>query len=141
MKKIFIDTNILLDVILRRDGFYKNSAEIWADCELGKVQGYVSAISLNNMHYVMRKLVASDIALKYVRFVLNVFSIVPLDDAILRLSVDFPQKDFEDAIQMFSAVQVKADCIVTRDIAHFSNDYISIVSPEEYCDLIKNERH
>ena len=137
MKKIFIDTNILLDVILRRDGFYKNSAEIWADCELGKVQGYVSAISLNNMHYVMRKLVASDIALKYVRFVLNVFSIVPLDEAILRLSVDFPQKDFEDAIQTFSAVQIKADCIVTRDKSHFSNHYMPVISPVEYVDFFQ----
>ena len=137
MKKIFIDTNILLDVILRRSEFCKQAAEVWADCESGKVQGFVSAISLNNMHYVMRKLVAPDVALEYVRLVLNVFSIVPLDEAILRLAVDLPQKDFEDAIQMFSAVQVKADCIVTRDHAHFSGNYMPIVSPEEYKGLFK----
>ena len=57
MKKIFIDTNILLDVILHRADFYKQAAAIWADCESRKVQGYVSAISLNNMHYIMRKMV------------------------------------------------------------------------------------
>ena len=137
MKKIFIDTNILLDVILRREEFYKNAAGIWADCESGKVRGFVSAISLNNMHYVVRKRVAPEIALEYVRLVLNVFSIVPLDESILRLAVDLPQKDFEDAIQTFSAVQVKADCIVTRDRSHFSGNYMPVVSPDEYRDLFK----
>ena len=139
MKKIFIDTNILLDVILRREEFYKRSAEVWADSESGKVQGYISAISLNNMHYVMRKFVAPDAALEYVRLVLNVFSVVPLDESILRLAVDFPQKDFEDAIQMFSAIQIKADCIVTRDRSHFPGNYMPVVSPEEYRDILKSD--
>jgi predicted nucleic acid-binding protein len=137
MKKIFIDTNILLDVILHRADFYKQAAAIWADCESRKVQGYVSAISLNNMHYIMRKKVDSDTALEYVRLVLNVFSIVPLDESILRLAVDLPQKDFEDAIQTFSAVQIKADCIVTRDKSHFSNHYMPVISPVEYVDFFQ----
>ena len=137
MRKIFIDTNILLDVILHRADFYQQAAAIWADCESRKVQGYVSAISLNNMHYIMRKKVDSDIALEYVRLVLNVFSIVPLDESILRLAVDLPQKDFEDAIQTFSAVQIKADCIVTRDKSHFSNHYMPVVSPVEYVDFFQ----
>ena len=137
MRKIFIDTNILLDVILHRADFYQQASAIWADCESRKVQGYVSAISLNNMHYIMRKMVAPDVALEYVRLVLNVFSIVPLDESILRLAVDLPQKDFEDAIQTFSAVQIKADCIVTRDKSHFSNHYMPVISPIEYVDFFQ----
>ncbi len=137
MRKIFIDTNILLDVILHRADFYQQAAAIWADCESRKVQGYVSAISLNNMHYIMRKMVAPDVALEYVRLVLNVFSIVPLDESILRLAVDLPQKDFEDAIQTFSAVQIKADCIVTRDKSHFSGNYMPVITPAEYADLLR----
>ncbi|MBQ7695084.1 MAG: PIN domain-containing protein [Lentisphaeria bacterium] len=135
MKKIFIDTNILLDVVLRRTDFCEQSAAVWADCESRKVQGVVSAISLNNMHYVVRKRVESAAALEYVRFVLNIFSVVPLDESILRLAVDLPGKDFEDAIQTFSAVQAKADCIVTRDRLHFPNSYMPVISPAEYLDL------
>ena len=137
MRKIFIDTNILLDVILRRADFYQQAAAIWADCESRKVQGYVSAISLNNMHDIMREMVAPAVALEYVRLVLNVFSIVPLDESILRLAVDLPQKDFEDAIQTFSAVQIKADCIVTRDKSHFSGNYMPVITPAEYADLLR----
>ncbi len=137
MKKIFLDTNILLDVILRRKEFFEHAADVWADCENRKVQGFVSAISISNMHYVVRKFVTSDVALEYVRLVMNVFSIVSLDESILRLAVDLPQKDFEDAIQTFSAAQIKADCIVTRDRSHFSGNYIPVVTPAEYRDLFK----
>ncbi len=135
MKKIFIDTNILLDVVMHRSDFCEQAAAVWADCESRKVQGVVSAISLNNMHCVVRKRVESAAALEYVRFVLDIFSVVPLDESIWRLAVDLPGKDFEDAIQTFSAVQARVDCIVTRDRLHFSNSYMPVISPAEYLDL------
>ncbi len=135
MRKIFLDTNILLDVILRRDVFLEQSVPVWSDCENHKVQGYISAISINNIHYIMRKMVSADIALEYVRLVLDIFSIVPLDESILRLAVNFHQKDFEDAIQTFSAVKIKSDCIVTRDRSHFPDNYMPILSPIEYKEL------
>ena len=137
MKRVFLDTNILLDVTMRREEFLPESARIWADCETGKALGFISAISLNNIHYIMRKRLPKAPALDCIRCILNVFAIVPLDTAILRMAVDFPQKDFEDAIQMFSALQAKADCIVTRDRSHFSTEYLPILGPGEYLGLIK----
>lgn len=137
MRKIFIDTNILLDVAMHRNDFFRQSAEVWADCESRKVHGFVSAISLNNMHYVLKKWVDPAVSLEFVRLVLNIFSVVPLDESVLRLAVDLPHKDFEDAIQTFSAVQAKADCIVTRDRQHFSTDYMPVISPAEYLDLFR----
>lgn len=134
MKKIFIDTNILLDVALKRSSFMQNSARIWVDCENGKVKGYISAISLNNMHFIMTKLVGKPQALEAVRICMSIFTVVPLDKKILRLAVELPHKDFEDAIQLFSATQIKADCIVTRDANHFPNDYLPILSPVAYAD-------
>ena len=77
MKNIFIDTNILLDVIRYREGFYEDASKVWADCESHKVRGFISAISLNNVYYIVRKLVPQDTALTYIRLMLNVFSIVP----------------------------------------------------------------
>lgn len=138
MKKIFVDTNILLDVALHREEFLEEATQIWADCELKKVQGFISAITLNNMHFIIRKMIGSAAALEYVRLILNIFTVVPLDETILRLAVDLPHKDFEDAIQTFSAVQAKAECIVTRDTAHFSRDYMPVISPGEYIELLRS---
>ncbi len=137
MKNIFIDTNILLDVVRHREEFFELSSRVWGDCETRKVHGFISAISLNNVYYIVRKLVPQDTALTYIRLMLNVFSIVPLDETVLRLSMDLPHKDFEDSIQTFSAIQVKADCIVTRDRSHFPNNYMPIVSPAEYFGLFR----
>lgn len=123
---------------MHRNDFCEQSAAVWADCELKKVQGFVSAISLNNMHYVIRKHVELAAALEYVRHVLNIFTVVPLDESILRLAVDLPHKDFEDAIQTFSAVQSKADCIITRDRQHFPHNNLSVISPAEYMDLFRS---
>jgi len=89
------------------------------------------------MYYVMKERIGVEAALEEVRHVMNIFSIVPLDETILRLSVDMPHKDFEDAIQTFSAVQAKVDCIVTRDANHFPGNYMPIVSPAEYLDLYR----
>ena len=133
MKKIFIDTNVLLNVLLKRPEFHQAAARIWADCESGKAEGYISAISLNNLHFIMVRKAGKNRALESVRIVLNIFKVIPLDDKILRLAAELPHnKDFEDAIQLFSAVQTKVDCITTRDAGHFPNGYLPIISPTDY---------
>ena len=132
MKKIFIDTNILLDVLLKRPEFHQAVAHILADCESGKAEGCISAISLNNLHFIMARKAGKNHAIESVRIVLNIFEVIPLDDKILRLAAELPHKDFEDAIQLFSAVQSKADCIITRDTSHFPKEYLPVISPTDY---------
>jgi predicted nucleic acid-binding protein len=137
MKKVFIDTNILLDVLLARPEFAEDATRIWTDCESEKIKGCISAISLNNLHFIMSRKVGKNRALESVRIVMNIFPVIPLDEKILRLATELPHKDFEDAIQLFSAVQAKADFIVTRDDKHFSSEYAPILTPKQYADLFK----
>ena len=135
MKKVFVDTNILLDVFLNRESFVEPAAAIFADCESGKVKGIVSAISLNNLHYIISRHIGKSKALEAVRIVLNIFTVVPLDDKLLRLAADLSHKDFEDAIQYHSATQIGAVCIITRDAGHFPKDGIPILSPCDYLEM------
>ncbi|NMA42405.1 MAG: PIN domain-containing protein [Oligosphaeraceae bacterium] len=121
-----------MDVLLKRPEFHQAAARIWADCESRKAEGYISAISLNNLYFIMVRKAGKNRALESVRIVLNIFKVIPLDDKILRLAAELPHKDFEDAIQLFSAVQTKVDCIVTRDAGHFPNGYLPIISPTDY---------
>jgi len=53
--KILIDTNIFLDVILFRDQHYEDSARVWSLISEKKISGYISAISINNLHYILLK--------------------------------------------------------------------------------------
>ena len=135
MKKVFIDTNILLDVFLNRESFVEPAAALFADCESGKVKGIVSAVSLNNVHYILSRHIGKNKALEAVRIVLNVFTVAALDENILRLAADLSHKDFEDAILFHSAVTAGAACIITRDANHFPKDEIPILSPADYLEM------
>ena len=136
MRRIFLDTNILLDVAMHRNDFCEQSAAVWADCELKKVQGFVSAISLNNMHYVIKKHVEPAAALEYVRHVLNIFTVVPLDESILRLAVDLPHKDFEDAIQYYTSQENGINILLTRNLRDYKNASLIVQTPETF--LVSN---
>lgn len=129
---LFFDTNVLLDVVLRRPVFSAASASAWALCETGAARGFVSAISLNNVHYVAAKFIGRDAALAAVRLILSVFAVVPLDAAILREAADVPHKDFEDDIQLASALRCGASCILSRDRAHYPPGILPVLAPADY---------
>ena len=115
-KRIFVDTNVLLDVLLEREGFYYDALKIWANAELGKVEAYIAAISLNNVHYVMRRLKSETTAMIAVKILMQIFKVVPVDTDILRLAVDFHDKDFEDDIQLQCALRAKCTQLFSRAI-------------------------
>ena len=130
--RLFFDTNILLDVVLHREEFLEAAASAWALCETRKAKGFVSAISLNNVHYVAGKFIGKDNALAAVRLILNVFEVVPLDAAILREAANVPHRDFEDDIQLASALRCDADIILSRDAAHYPVGVLPILPPRDY---------
>ena len=84
-KRIFVDTNVLLDVLLEREGFYYDALKIWASAELGKVEACIAAISLNNVHYVMRRLKSETTAMIAVKILMQIFKVVSVDADIVRL--------------------------------------------------------
>ena len=132
MKSVFIDTNIFLDIYLNRNEFIEQSMAVWAACETGKVHGVVSAMTLNNIYYFYAKSEGCQKALKAVDLMLAIFKVVPLDVKILRLAVANPGNDFEDATQLYSALEAQASCIVTRDINDFPKGLIPILTPGEF---------
>ncbi len=74
--KIFVDTNVLLDVLTKREPFYENSAMIWSLVEEGIVEGYISAISVNNVLYISKKLHDLEYAQGLVDKILKDFQII-----------------------------------------------------------------
>ncbi len=130
--RLFFDTNVLLDVVLRRPGFFTASASAWALCETGAAHGFVSAISLNNVHYVAAKFIGREAALSAVRLILSIFTVVPLDAALLREAADIPHKDFEDDIQLSSALRCRASCILSRDRTHYPSGILPVLPPADY---------
>ncbi len=129
---ILIDTNILLDVLTRREPHYQSGAETWTLIKEGLVQGYISAISVNNLYYIIKKLAKQSMAEAFVDEVLADFEVVPLTKDILRQARTKKGKDYEDLIQYFSAIHSGCEYVITRNKKDFPPIGIKLATPREF---------
>jgi len=130
--KAFIDTNVLLDVLAKRESFYEDAATVWSLAEQGKVEGVVSALSFTTVFYVMRRWADVDAAKEAMRLLRDVFTPVACDSLIINRAIDSDLADFEDAVQFHSALSAQAECIITRNPDHFPRSALSVLSPTEF---------
>ena len=131
-KRIFLDTNVILDYLLEREPFYYDALKLWAACEEGTVEGYVSALTVNNVHYIAHRLKSETTAMIAVRGILSVFNVVPLDKELMNLAADFHDRDYEDDIQLQSAIRSGCTHLFTRDPTHFHTKALAIVPPSSF---------
>ena len=133
--KLFIDTNVVIDVLAQRHGFYDASAAILTMLEKDEAEGFISAISFNNIHYILRKQSGKTKADNAIRMLLSAFNIVTLDEKILTRTIESNFIDFEDGIQFFSAMRSNADYLISRNVKDFPHDDIPVLTPEEFLQL------
>jgi predicted nucleic acid-binding protein len=118
--KVFLDTNVVLDVLLAREPWREAAERIWLACDEGRATGHVAATTLTNIFYVARKHKGAADARRAVEILLEAFEIVAVDRAVVAAAVALNGQDFEDDIQIACAHAIAADVIVTRDSAGFA---------------------
>ncbi len=134
--KVLIDTNVVLDVLCKREGFYEDSARIMKYCEVNKITGVISVLTIPNIVYIMRKELDAQKTRDVIEKLQLVFTVADLkaDDIKKALSMNF--KDFEDALQSACASRIKADYIITRNIRDFVNSRVAAIKPTELLERI-----
>ncbi len=127
--KALIDTNIVLDFLLQREPFFQDAELLFKKIDEGKIMGYVTATTLTDIFYISRKRTQSvELARQAVSDTLTVMAICPIDRVVLESAFNSGLSDFEDAVQIFSAVSQKLDSIVTRDAKGFLSSPIPVFS-------------
>jgi predicted nucleic acid-binding protein len=131
--KVLIDTNIIIDVLAKRDPFHEMSAQILRLSETGKIKALISANSVTDIVYILRKYILDKSILTLT--VQNLLSIIEVADTlktdILRaFGLDFT--DYEDALQARCAKRIKANYIITRNPSDFANSPVPALSPETF---------
>jgi len=137
MKKIFIDTDIILDLLLERDPFYEFSSKLFIKVENKEIEGYVSSLIFSNLFYIIRKIKGIDeakIILRKLKYLVNVLAI---NDKIIELSLDSNFSDFEDGIQYYVSLENNLDIIITRNKDDYKYSKIPVFTAEEYLDIYK----
>ncbi len=137
MKAILCDINFILDIFLVREPFYTPAARIFAMIEAKHFKGYLCANSFPILFYILAKELKRDKAMRVLEKVRIVFRVATVDEKVIDLSLASDFKDFEDAVQCYSAVRAKADCLITRNKTDYNTDIISIMTPEEFLAAIE----
>lgn len=113
---LLIDANIILDVLMNRREFVKDSSIIWKLCETEKAKGYVSALTFANLVYIMRKQLNPEAIEDVYRKLSLIFTFTDLSVSDLTRAAELNWSDFEDAVQSVSVERIHADYIITRNV-------------------------
>lgn len=134
MKKVFLDTNIIVDLIADRKPFSKHAVEIFNRAEEKKIKLFTSSHSIATTHYLMKKYLDEKTLRDVLYNLLDYLTIAPVDLDVLKKGLRSKHKDFEDAIQVLCASTIeKIDCIVTRNTRDFRDCEIPVLTPDELC--------
>lgn len=132
MKNIFLDSDVLLDVLANRKPFVRDSKSI---LQLGidqKIGLYTSAICFSNTYYLLSKKLGISAAKKHMAKVKHLLTIIPTSDQAINKSLTSDFSDLEDAIQHFTALEANLDAIVTRNAKDFANSELPVFAPSDF---------
>jgi len=139
VKKIFIDADITLDLLAKREPFYEFSAELFSLVDQGKIKASTSPIIVTNIHYILSKLLGKKQAIKNIHKLTTLLKILPVDEKIIELALASDFSDFEDAIQYYTAIENNINYLITRNIKDYKSAQISVLTAEEYLKLYKQK--
>jgi predicted nucleic acid-binding protein len=138
MSKLLVDTNIVLDLLAKREPFYGSAAKLFSMADKKRITLSISSLTFANTSYVLTRLITASKSREILRRFRVLVRVLPLDDKVIDLALsDTGFKDFEDGLQYYSALENGQEMIITRDLSGFKESRIPVMTPEEY--LISTE--
>lgn len=137
MDKVLIDTDVILDFFFDRQPYAGYSAQVVGLCETNKIEGFVTAVILSNVYYLLRRTARHDKVIDHLKQLLGITDILAMDKEVVTNALNSGFKDFEDSLQNFAAMKHGAiDVILTRNLKDFSKSEIGVLTPESYIKTI-----
>lgn len=130
--RVLIDLNVILDVLQQREPFYETSARLLALAETRQVEAYVTAHNMTTLFYLISKDRSSADARAALTSLLQFIKVAPVDQSTIEQALNLDYRDYEDAVQMISALQLKLDCILTRNVKDYSPALLPVLQPVEF---------
>ena len=135
MKKVFLDTNIVADLFLKREPFCENSLKLFTLGFHKKITLYVSSLSYTTLAYLVRKMKKEERVLLFEKL-RNITETTTVDRLTVDKALISDFSDLEDALQYYSAVNAKVDVVLTRNKKDFVEANVPVMTPDEF---FKNE--
>ena len=132
MSMLFLDTNIVLDLVSPRPPFTEFAQKIFSRSQRNKIELYVSALSIVNINYLLAKVTDKAQAKQILQKIKPLINILPLNDKIIELAFASDFNDFEDAVQYYTALEYNITTLITRDLKDFKKASINVMTAEQY---------
>lgn len=137
MNKIFVDTDVILDLLGNRIPHFHFSAVLFTFAEMKKLELYTSPLILANTFYILRKQIGNDEAKKALRKLRILLHIIDSSEAVVDKALNSDFSDFEDAIQYYTALEGGISVILTRNLRDYKNASVIVQTPEAF--LVTNQ--
>jgi len=135
--RVFVDTNIFIDILLDREPFSTDAIRLYKLCEQGLIEGYIAPITVNNIYYICRKAKNLEHIKAYLADISRFFTIAPMDSQSIIKANTLQMNDYEDALQYTMAMQMTCEYLVTRNVKDFKYlQYLKVVTPEAFLECL-----
>ena len=131
-RKIFVDTDVVFDLLAKREPFYTYAAQLFTNADKQEVTICVSSRCFGNLNYILSKHKSAVEARKILSRFKVLVTILPVDDKIIELALNSDFKDFEDAIQYYCAIENGINILITRNLKDFKPVRIPVLTAEEF---------
>jgi predicted nucleic acid-binding protein len=131
-KKIFVDSDILLDMLLKREEFVIYTRTLLARTKNDSFKLCTSTLILANIHYLVSKNISKKVAKESLRYLIGLITIVPFEEIHIISAINVDHVDFEDSIQYYIAKQNDCDLIISRNIKHYKKFDIPVLTAEQF---------
>ncbi len=132
MEKVFVDTDIILDLLAQREPHYQYSAKVFSMADLGEIKLCVSSLSFSNLNYILSKQFTSEQARKKLLTFKALVTVLNVSDKSVDLALNSDFQDFEDALQYFTALESKISTLLTRNLKDYKKADVSVLTAEQY---------
>ena len=139
MKKILLDTNVIIDIALEREPFVKKSVELLRLINKQNIKAFVTATTVTDIYYITQKKTGHDKTIEFLKNLFEYIKIAGVDTVSILNALNSDMKDFEDAVQTETAKQFDIHTIVTRNKKDFKSSNLKVFSPDEYINELKKE--
>ena len=136
MKRVLVDINVILDVLLDRRPFVAASSDVWAAIEEGRVDGVLAGHAVTTIHFLNSRAKGPALARETTDALLSVFAVATVDEGVVHSANALGWKDFEDAVTAASAQRAKCAAIITRNTKDFAGSPVPELTPAEAAAIV-----
>lgn len=130
--KIFLDTNIIIDFLTKREPYSEEIKDIFQYSVEGKYELFISSVSVTNTYYIISKLENASLAKKKIAQLLELVYVLNVGQSTIMKAIDSKFKDLEDGVQSFCAEEGKLKIILTRNVKDFKWSNLTVLTPKEF---------